>query len=81
MNLIPDSNWILSKDEFLARSILHIKESDFITTKDMPHLLEADWNEQKKMLDKFFKPNDQHPNLLGHRTIADEIIKDLDARK
>lgn len=80
MNLIPDSNWILSKDDFLARSILHIKESSPVHN-DMPHLLEADWNEQEKMLDKFFKPNKYHPNLLGHRAIANEIIKDLNAKK
>jgi len=80
MNLIPADNWILSKTDFLAKSIIHIKEPDLVS-EDRPYLLEADWAEQEKMLNKFFKPNKYHPNLLGHRTIADEIIKDLDAKK
>ena len=33
------------------------------------------WQEQKLLFDKYFSPNWCHPNIEGHKKIAQELIK------
>lgn len=37
-----------------------------------------DWNKHKVMLEKYVKPGYCHPNINGHKKIAEELIKCLD---
>lgn len=75
----PASVWLLPKEQCLAQFILPIidQEYDTIITDDNPRLTDAQWAMQKTAVEKYIRPCWTHPNLEGHKKIAQTIIKIL----
>ena len=78
-NLIPDDRWILPKNHFLAQDIVYINDEvlNEVVSNDMPNITLADWDLQKQMIKKYFSPGKSHPNVDGHKKIAELIIEKL----
>jgi hypothetical protein len=75
-------NWLLPKNKCLANCILPVLDSEFggIVLEDRSWLTNIEWQNQQKAIDQYIKPNYCHPNLLGHKKIAQEIIKLLEQK-
>ena len=79
MNIVPDSAWAIPRNQCAAQSILHTIDNDIgmLVVDDNPRLLTVDWERQKELLEKYVRPGKMHPNIEGHRKIAQDLIKQL----
>ena len=76
--IIPEENWLLPQNKCIAEFILgYISDKDLIVVEDMPELTVDEWKHAKTFVDKYISPLQNHPNLIGHRKIADGIIEEL----
>ena len=76
--LIPKENWLLPQSTCIAEYILgYISNKDLVVVEDMPDLSISEWEQTKPLVEKYIKPHKQHPNELGHRKIAEELIKEI----
>ena len=76
--IIPEENWLLPQNKCIAEFILgYISDKDLIVVEDMPELTVDEWKHAKTFVDKYISPLQNHPNLSGHRKIADGIIEEL----
>lgn len=82
INVVPESSWLVPRTNCLAEFILpKINNKDgLIINSDYPGITTEDWKLQKAAKEKYIDPNCAHPNLAGHRKIAEELIKLLDAK-
>lgn len=80
--IIPEKNWLLPQSMCIAEYILgYISDKDLIVVKDMPELTTAEWEQAKPFVEKYIRPLENHPNVVGHRKIADELIKELEKKE
>lgn len=79
MSVIPDKNWLTDRDYCLAAIILPIVGPNDLYLSDGPELTEEQWQTQKQAIDQYVAPNYAHPNLDGHKKIAEYLINRLDA--
>jgi len=79
-NVTDDQSWLLPRDRCLADFIMHLDGNihGYVITDDCAEITTTDWQQQQKMLEQYVRPNHAHPNIAGHRKIAQEIIKILD---
>ena len=77
--LTPDSAWLLPPEINLAQAALAINLiTPELAKEDRKDFTSVDWNQQVKILEQYFIPNDDHPTQLGNKKIADcltEILK------
>jgi hypothetical protein len=79
LQLLTDDDWLIPSSDCLGSEILHIIDNEYFTiiSCDLPYLTNDDWNKHNVLLEKYFRPNHVHPNVLGHQTISKRIIKIL----
>jgi hypothetical protein len=79
MNIVPESAWIIPRDQCAAQSILHTVDNDLgmLVVDDNPRLLTVDWERQKELLERYVRPGVMHPNVAGHAKIAEDLIARL----
>lgn len=82
MDLTSPDVWIVPRDQCIATAILpHIdNDSGLIFVNDIPTKTTAQWQEQQVCVEKFIRPLWCHPNVQGHRKIADYIIEMLEKK-
>ncbi len=75
-DIVPDSNWLLPRNQCLSKFIFPLDGNhDGIVVSDDSSFLTIDqWKSQQKYLEKYVRPGYCHPNIQGHRVIADNII-------
>jgi len=77
LDLINDDYFLVPKNECVAQFLLKYKGDN--NYAEMLYHNEKftieQWQEQKLLVDKYFSPNWAHPNIDGHKTIAEELIK------
>lgn len=80
LDIVPASSWLIPKNRCLAQFILSSIDNNqgIVISDDMPTLTNAEWAIHKELLEKYVKPGYCHPNVEGHKKIADEIIKILE---
>jgi hypothetical protein len=80
INSIPDDAWLVSKDQCTAQFILELvdNQNQSVITDDSPNLTNDQWAIQSKLVEKYIKPCYAHPNIHGHKVIADNLIKLLE---
>jgi hypothetical protein len=71
--------WLLPKNQCLAKFILPVIDNDIggLVIEDRAWLTNVQWNQQQQAIEQYIKPCVCHPNLSGHRHIANELIKIL----
>jgi hypothetical protein len=80
LDIVPESAWIYPRDRCVAQFILHNinDRGGVVVSDDIPDISIEDWDKHKVMLEKYVKPGYCHPNIDGHKKIAEELIKCLD---
>ena len=80
--IVQPEDWLINPLHCLGEEILHLLDNEFYTIilKDQPYLLEKEWKMQKNMLEKYFYPNGNHPNELGHITLSKRLINEIASR-
>ena len=83
MDHTTDDAWLVPRDRCIAECILTFFDKEYgqVIVNDVPELLNEQWKIQKLQVEKYIKPCIQHPNIQGHRRIADYIIELLDEKK
>lgn len=76
-----ESNWLVPKTKCLGEFILPIVKNNTLVFNDCPELTNEEWKQQRPYVDQYIKPNYCHPNIAGHKTIANEIIKILENKQ
>lgn len=80
--IIPEKSWLLPQDRCIAEYILgYISDKDLIVVEDMPDLTVAEWKQAKPYIEKYIHPLQNHPNVAGHKKIADGLIAELNNYK
>ena len=76
--IIPEKNWLIPQNKCIAEYILgYISDKDLIVVNDMPGLTNKEWETAKPFVEKYIHPLETHPNVAGHKKIADELIEEL----
>ena len=72
----PNSAWLLPKNKCIAEWILPvINPNTFsVVTDDHPDLTDDQWKQQKPLVEQYIRPCYAHPNINGHKKIAQHII-------
>jgi hypothetical protein len=80
LDLTSEDQWLLPKNQCIAQYILPVIDNQvgFIVRDDRVGLPMKKWSKQRMALEKYIKPCFCHPNVDGHRKIADEIINLLE---
>lgn len=80
--LVENTDWIIHKAQCLAEEIVHVLDNEYYTIvlNDQPHLSEQDWTKQESMLKKYFRPNGNHPNYIGHQKLSKRLIDEITKR-
>jgi len=70
------ANWLLPKDQSLSNFIFPITDIEFggIVLEDRSWLTNVQWNQQQEAIAQYIKPCFCHPNVAGHKKIANELI-------
>ena len=79
LDLIDKEFFLVAKNECIAQFLLKYK-GDNNYAEMLFHnekFTIEQWQEQKLLFDKYFSPNWCHPNIEGHKKIAQELIKML----
>lgn len=79
------SSWLLPRDQCIATSIIPYIDNDsgLIFVNDTPEFKTEQWELQKVHVEKYIRPLFCHPNVAGHKKIAEsivELLKDKHAR-
>jgi hypothetical protein len=74
--------WLLPKNQCVMEFILPVVDKDYgeMVFEDRSWLTDIQWNQQKQAIEQYIKPCFGHPNLIGHRYIADKLINILKLR-
>jgi len=74
---VPESAWLIARDQCLAQTIFPVIDNNagVFVTDDRESITLAQWQQQRPQLEKYMRPNHAHPNVAGHRQLADYIIK------
>lgn len=72
-----DSNWLVGKKNSIAEFILPMvdKVTQDVIMEDGPTVSESEWQTQQEYIKRYIKPCYCHPNLEGHKKIAQELAK------
>lgn len=78
-DLTPECVWLLPRDHCVSEFIMPVNgdSQGFVVSNDSPFLTDYQWQTQKECLDKYVRPGYCHPNLSGHRLIADQLVQKL----
>lgn len=78
----PDS-WLLPRDQCIATSIVPCIDNDAgeLLVNDRPSLTDEQWKIQQAHVEKYIKPLCAHPNVEGHKKIAQTIIELIESKK
>ena len=81
IDIVPSKNWLLNRNRCLADYIMHINgnSAGYVISDDMPHLDYSDWLKHEEFLNEYVRPGVAHPNIRGHRRIAEKLIGLIDA--
>lgn len=80
MDCTPDSVWLLPKNKCMAEWILPVLDPNnfSLITDDNPNLKTEQWEQQQPFVEKYIRPCYAHPNIDGHKKIAQNIIQILE---
>ena len=78
-NVIPAEKWLIRRTQCIAEYILPVID---ITTHglimdDCPEITSDQWIQQEVYVKNYIRPCYSHPNVQGHKKIAEELIKCL----
>lgn len=70
-------SWLLPPSTCLAELLVPVIDNTFfeVVTSDRSWLTESQWQSQKPLIEKYIAPCYAHPNLAGHKKIAEEFIR------
>jgi hypothetical protein len=76
-DLTCPTNWLLPKNQSLSNFIFPVTDIEFggIVLEDRSWLTNAQWSQQQQAIAQYIKPCFCHPNVAGHKKIANELIK------
>jgi hypothetical protein len=71
--------WLLPRDQCIATSIIPFIDNDggSVLVNNIPKFKNQQWELQKVHVEKYIRPLNCHPNVDGHKKIADFIIDKL----
>jgi hypothetical protein len=74
-----DLNWLVDKRSCIGECILPLIDTTTreLVMYDRPSITTEEWAIQNEYIEKYIKPCWVHPNIEGHKKIAEEIIKRL----
>ena len=74
------SSWLLPRDQCIATSIIPYIDNDsgLIFVNDIPEFTTEQWKIQQQHVEKYIRPLFCHPNIAGHKKIAQSIIALID---
>lgn len=80
LKIVPDTAWLLPRDQCIAQLIMPIIDNDSgtVVDNDNPKLTTVEWDLQKKFLEMYVRPGYCHPNIQGHQHIANKLIEIYD---
>jgi hypothetical protein len=76
MDHTVSESWLLPRDQCIATSIIPYidNNSGLIFVNDMPEFKTEQWELQQVSVEKYIRPLFCHPNIEGHKKIAQDII-------
>ena len=76
---VPDNAWLLPMNQCLANHIIKLLDTfrRGPALKDESRFSDIEWSEHSELLEKYFLPNDGHPNQLGNEKIAGILTEKL----
>jgi hypothetical protein len=74
-----DSAWIVPKNSCIALLLVPFldQDSEFIVTEDQPWMTQLQWKQLAPTVEQWIRPGYKHPNIAGHKLIADYFIEFL----
>lgn len=77
MDITPDSAWLIPRNSCNGEFILPVinQATRDVIMNDSPELPTEAWAQQQPFFEKYISPNYCHPNVNGHKKIAQELIK------
>lgn len=77
----PDS-WLLPRDQCIATAIVPCIDNNAgeMLVNDVPTLTDKQWKIQQAHVEKYIKPLNAHPNVEGHKKIAQTIIELIESK-
>ena len=77
---VTDNDWIIPNDYCVALEILDVIDNEYYTVieSDREFLTVEQWEQQKLKVEKYIKPNWAHPNVAGHKKIANYLITQIE---
>ena len=80
--IVPESSWLVPQESCAAEFILNIIDNKYgsVIADDMPELTNEQWKEQSKLVGMYIRPCFAHPNVNGHKKIANELVTILNER-
>jgi hypothetical protein len=75
-DIVPESCWLLPRHECASKFILPLdgNHDGTVISDDSWFLTTEQWESQQQYLEKYIRPGYCHPNISGHRIIADRLI-------
>lgn len=82
MDASSNDSWLVPKDKCIAEVILPFIDNDTgaVVVNDTPKLKVEQWEIQKEFVKKYIRPLICHPNIQGHKKIAERIIEIFNAK-
>jgi hypothetical protein len=80
MDHTDPGRWLLPRDQCIATSIIPYIDNDsgLIFVNDIPEFTTEQWKIQQQHVEKYIRPLFCHPNIDGHKKIAQSIISLID---
>ena len=80
LDCTESSAWLLPKNKCIAEWIIPVIDPNnfSLIVDDNPNLTDKQWQQQKPMVDQYIRPCHAHPNVAGHKKIAQHIIEALE---
>ena len=76
-NELSKLNWLVPSNRSIADFLLPYTKNYEPYMADNPNFTNKQWQEQKNNIEKYITPNYCHPNVSGHKKIAEELISIL----
>lgn len=75
-------NWLIPPNQCIAEFIVPVIDDNFyeVVTSDREWLKTSDWALQQPLVEKYISPCYCHPNIEGHKKIAQSIIEILNTK-
>ena len=82
MDHTDPKGWLLPRDQCIATSIVPYIDNDSggVLVNDIPTISNEQWRLQHPYVEKYIKPLLCHPNVEGHKKIAQTIINLIESK-